>query len=75
MTNEEVKGWRKEEIQFAINEMYARYGLAFRDEKTRQLFLPRLWYRPDASASMESIEQRFTDLERGNVRLLGSMRR
>lgn len=75
MSSEEIAPWSQADVRYAINEMYARYGLTFRDEKIRQEFLPRSWYSPNANLSSDDIEQKFTEIEKANVKLLGSFRK
>jgi hypothetical protein len=70
----DVSDWSKEEIQFAINEMYARHGLYFKKNEIRDFFAKHSWYRPDPALSMDKIEEKFSEIEKRNVKLLGDLR-
>jgi len=70
----EVEQWSVEKLKYAINEMYARYGLEFKDKAVSDQFRQFPWYRPDSSLSVEQIESRFTEAETNNVKLLGELR-
>lgn len=69
-----VSNWSKEQIQFAINEMFARHGLYFKKIETRDLFTQYSWYRPDPALSMDKIEEKFSEIEKRNLKLLGDLR-
>jgi hypothetical protein len=74
LKEEDVSRWSKEQIQYALNEIYARYGLYFKDENVRSRFLKFDWYQPDQSRGIEQIETMFSDIEKANVKLLGEAR-
>jgi len=71
---EDVKGWSTEKLQYAINEMYARHGAAFPNQKIQRSFASFSWYRPQPDKSAAEIEELFTEVERANLQVLGAVR-
>jgi len=67
---DELYGWTEENLQYAINEVFARHGASFTDRKISALFTRFAWYHPKPELSMEQIESSFSDLEQQNVRIL-----
>jgi len=74
MSEDEVASWSVAQLRYAINEMYARHGLYFRSDATRKQFQQFNWYEANPNVSTETIESRFTEIERANSRLLGQIR-
>ena len=70
----DVSNWSKEQIQFALNEMFARHGLYFRKNETRDLFNKHSWYRPDPTLTMDKVEEKFSEIEKRNLKFLGALR-
>ena len=63
------------QLRYAINEMFARHGAVFPQQEIDRVFGSMPWYRPDPRLSFDQIEnQRFTDLEKVNLKLLGNAR-
>lgn len=63
------------QLRYAINEMFARHGAVFPQQEIDRVFDSMSWYRPDPRLSFDQIEnQRFTDLEKVNLKLLGIAR-
>lgn len=63
------------QLRYAINEMFARHGAVFPQQEINRVFDPMPWYRPDSRLSFDQIEtQRFTDLEKTNLKILGTAR-
>lgn len=71
---DELQSWSLEKLQYAINEIYARYGAAFPNQVIQRTFAKFSWYRPQENKSGEEIEALFTDIERQNVLIMGSVR-
>jgi YARHG domain len=75
LTEDELTHWSLANIQYAINEIYARRGADFPDKpEIRRQFSRFSWYQPQAQMSMEQIETQFSDLEKQNAELLGKAR-
>jgi hypothetical protein len=74
LATEEVRDWPVDKLQYAINEIYARHGAAFPNQKIQRLFGRFSWYRPQEHKSVEDIENMFSDIERQNVKTLGDIR-
>jgi protein TonB len=70
----DIERLQSEDIQYAINEMYARHGAEFKDPKVTAMFQALPWYEPYPGRTYEATEQLFTDTERANVQLLGALR-
>lgn len=47
------------QIRYALNEMYARYGLVFTDPDIQRQFARQRWYKPVPGRSIQTIEQRY----------------
>ena len=71
---DDVRGLNQAQLRYAINEMYARYGLVFRDKQIQRNFERMKWYSPQASLTPAQIEERFTPLERANLEILAQAR-
>lgn len=71
LTNSDVSGLSKAEIQTAINEIYARHGYIFTDATILAKFKQYDWYKPTISASSFS-DRVFSDTEKKNVDFLKS---
>ena len=64
-----------EDLQYAINEMFARHGADFPKEETKRHFARFPWYRPRPGVDFDQIEGReFSDIEKANLKLLGAAR-
>ena len=72
LTEQEIAGCSREEIQLMINEIYARHGRAFQSQNNRDYFSSRDWYSPVSGKSDETIEQEFNEYEKVNVDFLSS---
>jgi len=71
----EVSNWSATNVRYAINEMYARRGYDFSDNReVKRQFSKLSWYQPRARLSMEAIDEEFTDVEKQNVKVLGKFR-
>ena len=47
LTDNELKNLSLDELAYARNEIYARYGYAFKEEKFKNYFESKNWYKPD----------------------------
>jgi TonB family protein len=74
MTTAEVQTWNAEEIQYAINEMYARHGADFLDPAAKRNFTGFAWYNPHSGRTYEETEKLFSAIEMTNLKLLGFYR-
>ena len=64
-----------DDLRYAINEMFARYGADFPKEEIKRQFSKFSWYRPRTGVDFDEIESRFfSDLERENLKRLGEAR-
>ncbi len=59
-----------EDVRYAINEMFARYGMTFRDKSLQSQFEQTTWYRPDEKWTMPQIKSAFSQRERDNLDIL-----
>lgn len=73
LTDDEVKKLTDEEIQTAINEIYARNGYKFQDQGIYDYFKQYSWYKPK-SGSQDDVKRKFSDIENKNVELLQKYR-
>lgn len=71
---DDARGLNRAQLRYAINEMYARHGLVFRDKQIQRNFERMKWYSPQASLTPAQIEERFTPLERANLEILAQAR-
>lgn len=71
---EEVGALSDEDLRYAINEMYARYGMTFRDKDLQAQFEPYKWYRPNDNWKPSQIERQFSSAEKHNWKLLSDER-
>jgi ribosomal protein S13 len=59
-----------DEINYAINEMYARHGADFKDKKVSNQFSEFSWYKPHPGMTRSAAESEFSDLETANLKTL-----
>lgn len=67
---DEVVALSDDDLRYAINEMYARYGMTFRDKNYQANFEGFKWYRPDDKWTVQQIERAFNATERKNLAVL-----
>jgi len=72
LTRDELRMLSREQLRLARNEIYARHGRYFRDEKLAAYFARFSWYRP---FHWDDSEARLNAYERANVRLIQSLER
>ena len=58
-----------DDIQLAINTIYARHGYRFKDSQLLEYFKGFDWYQPSES-DMEDVKDTFSDIEEKNVDFL-----
>ena len=63
-----------DDVRYAINEMFARYGMTFRDKDLQAEFEPYKWYRPNENWTPGQIERAFSKREKHNADLLAAER-
>ena len=71
----EIEDMSDAQLNFAINEIYARHGLVFGDMNLRKHFLGLGWYKPKPESSTGEIESTFSQLERRNADALSAERK
>lgn len=74
LTSSDISTWNRSSIQYAINEMFARRGMYFKNDSVRSEFERFSWYKPNKNLAMEEIEATFTHIETANLKLLGDAR-
>lgn len=74
LQNSDVQYLSQDELQTAINEIYARHGYIFETKEIYDYFCQFDWYHPTTPKSSFNFNE-FSDLERKNIELLTSKRR
>ena len=69
LTQEDLKNMSKDELELAIQEMYARYGYTFSSEKYKEYFSSKSWYTAKGIAADEIWFNRYED---ANLKTLGA---
>ena len=69
----EVQNWGDDDLQYAINEAFARHGRIFEDKKIAAAFANLSWYRSRRDLSNQQIEESLSDVEVQNVITLHSV--
>ena len=67
----ELSQYSKEELSYIRNEIYARHGYIFKDDKYRPYFENKSWYKPDTS--FKGQWELFNDYEKSNLQLIKSL--
>ncbi len=71
LTESELSAYTTEELSFIRNEIFARYGYVFNNEKYINYFSEKSWYTPDSS--FEGNKEDFNDYEIENINLIKSL--
>ena len=71
LSESDVAGLSSDQIQTAVNEIYARHGYAFKTPEIREHFEQFSWYRAE-NTDMDAVAGQFNNTETANVRLLAS---
>ena len=74
LTPADIQDWDLAKVRYALNEMYARHGLTFKDKDIQKQFSQFKWYRPNPAISATDIEARFTPIEVANRQLFVAAR-
>ena len=73
ITRSDISWMTLEEVQLAINEVYAKLGFKFGSGIYKTYFESMDWYHPDTT-SMYDIEDRMNDYEVQNMKVMGEYR-
>ena len=71
LTEADIAGFSKDQIQLAINEIYAQKGYNFKTDSIRRYFAAFDWYDPTTD-DQEVIARGFTSIEKQNVDFLAA---
>lgn len=71
LTDSDLAALSPDQIQTAVNEIYARHGYAFQTPEVRAYFEGFDWYSPD-NPDMSAVASQFSDVEQANIALLSS---
>ena len=74
LTVPEIENWPVTDLQYAINEIFARHGAPFADPAVQKHFRQFDWYHEQSRLTYEQIEASLPEPERSNVTLLGNRR-
>lgn len=66
----DIAGMSSDEIQRAVNEVYARHGKIFSKPENDEYFRSKSWYAPVSGKTDEEIWNEFNDYERKNVEFM-----
>lgn len=67
---DELEKISKEECRIARNELFARHGYQFMDEKLRKHFESLSWYKADPNTDAYTIQDNFNNYEQENLQLI-----
>ena len=72
LTKDQLEGLSKDQMAYARNEIYARHGRRFRDQKFQDYFNSKSWYVPQYDPDQfDAIQDTvFNDYEKENARLI-----
>ena len=73
LTQSDISWMSLEEVQFAINEIYAKNGFRFTKGESKAYFESMSWYNPDTT-DMKVVVSRMNDYEYANIKLMGNYR-
>lgn len=69
----DIENLSVDQLQLAVNELYARHGLSFAREELRDYFESKSWYRElEKVYDADVIYANFSDIERSNFELLAA---
>ncbi len=75
LTEEDVKGLTSEQIDIAINEIYARHDLKYTEDTAIGRYIrSKSWYSKDSEKTMEEAAEHMSKEEGDNLKLLSSYR-
>lgn len=70
----EVTDMTPQQVQYALNEIYARHGYRFAKSGPRKQFGRFVWYKPVTGQSDVASWQQFSEIERRNAQLFNRIR-
>jgi hypothetical protein len=73
LQSSEVQNWTGDDLQYAINETFARHGYVFEDRQIAAAFASLNWYHPRRDRSKQEIDESLSDVEIQNVVTLHSV--
>ena len=68
LTAGDMKGFSKENLRLARNEIFARHGYVFKSEELQAYFLQQPWYKPALAYTGD-----LTDIEKQNVAMIKAL--
>ena len=72
---DDVQGMSIEQMRYAINEVYARYGATFPNVPDIQRQFQKFeWYHPKPGLTFEEVDRLMSNTERQNVEFLAQCR-
>ena len=74
ITSAQISAFSDTNLRLAINEMFARYGLTFKDPTLQTYFCARSWYKPDVLQTGEGIFRKMSETETKNLQALTAER-
>lgn len=74
LQSDELQQWKDDDLQYAINEIFARHGAPFGDTKLAAWFKQFTWYHPEQHLTFDAVENSLPDIELQNVKMLGYLR-
>ena len=74
LSDEEAEAMTPAQLQYALNEIYARHGYRFAASKVRQQFGGFAWYKPVKGQSQVASWQKFSAVEKRNAQRLNQAR-
>lgn len=73
ISRSDISWMNRDEIQLAINEVYAKLGFRFTKGEEKKYFESMYWYNPDTT-DMFVIEKRMNEYEYKNMKIMGAYR-
>ena len=73
ITEDDISEMEPDQIQYAINEIYAKHGYEFKEESTLEDFKKIPQYNPDTN-DMDAVSKRFNNFEKENVKLMNHVK-
>lgn len=74
ISEEEITGFNLDDIQTAINEIFARHGRVFKSAEIAAYFQTKSWYQPDPSKTDDQISAELNNYEKANEKMLENLR-
>ncbi len=70
LTDADIASLSKDQLQLAINTLYAEHGYIFKSQKLQDYFKGFDWYQPTIVNSQFNTDQQFSEVERNNCTFL-----